>query len=127
MSAFVRKKGDDTLALELAAGKSLREAAQMAGIAERTARRRMDAPDFRRRVSEIRDRVLGEAIGRLVDAASNAVGTLSELLSSDSETVRLNAARTILGRVVELRDSIELADRITKLETALECKTNGTS
>ena len=41
---------DDALALELAAGQTLRDAAAAVGIGERTASRRWSDPDFRKRV-----------------------------------------------------------------------------
>jgi hypothetical protein len=53
--------GEEQLILALAAGATVREAAEQAGIGERTAHRRLADADFRRAVSEARGRLAGLA------------------------------------------------------------------
>lgn len=65
-----RRNADDLLALELASGKTLRDAALAAGIAERPATRRWADPEFRRLVSRHR----GEMVGGPVPRGSEKVG-----------------------------------------------------
>jgi len=108
--------GGDMFALAIASGTSLREAARSAGISESTAYRRLKDPAFSRRVSEIRTSFLSEAVGRLSEAANEAVSTLKALLTARSESVRLSAARTILELGPKLREQAELEERITALE-----------
>jgi hypothetical protein len=108
--------GDDAFALAVASGTSLREAARSAGISESTAYRRLKDPAFCRRVSEIRTSFLNEAVGRLSEAANEAVSTLKALLASRTDSVRLGAARTILELGPKLREQAELEERITALE-----------
>ena len=88
-----RRNADDVLALELAAGKTLRDAALAAGIAERTATRRWADPEFRRLVSRHRGEMVGRAVGELADGVTDAAKTLRELLACKSLAVRLGADR----------------------------------
>jgi len=113
-----RENVDDRLALELAAGRTVAEAAQAAGFSERTAYRRLEDPGFRRHISAIRGEMVSRATGRLADVSAKAVETLSALLSAESETVRLGAARSILELGTKLREANELERRITELEGA---------
>ncbi len=104
------------LVLALARGLTVRQAAQEAGVGERTTHRRLDDPEFRRRVSAVRGELMERACGRLSDAATKAVDVLRELLDSDADTTRLAAARTILQQTVALRTAAELEQRIARLE-----------
>lgn len=110
--------GDDGFALAIASGTSIKEAACSAGISESTAYRRLKDPTFRRRISEIRSSFLNEAVGRLSEAANEAVSTLKALLTSSSDSVRLSAARAILELGAKFREQAELEERITALERA---------
>jgi len=49
-----RRKGDAALLLALASGETVRDAARLAGIGERTATRRLADSTFRRRAVELR-------------------------------------------------------------------------
>jgi hypothetical protein len=114
-----RRKRDDALAVALAAGQTLRDAAAAAGIGERTATRRWADPDFRRRVAELRADMVSRATGRMGDGMAEAADVLRALLKADSQSVRLGACRAMLELGVKLRDSVELEQRIAALE-ALE-------
>jgi hypothetical protein len=106
----------------LAAGATYAEAAEQANVSERTIRRRMADPDFRKRLSEARGQMLTLVVGRLTDYALDAVETLHELLVRGPDTlpsVRERAARTILDMGARLRESSELEDRIAALEARL--------
>jgi hypothetical protein len=110
------RRNPDALALALAGGATVRDAARSAGMAERTAYRLWADPTFRRRVSQLRGEMTIRAVGRLTDAMSEAVDTLRALLSCESLGVRLGAARSVLQLGVELREASELEDRIAALE-----------
>jgi hypothetical protein len=70
--------GEEELIRALAAGASVREAAERAGVDERTAHRRLADADFRRAVRAARDRRFDAARGRLAwSRASKAVETLA--------------------------------------------------
>jgi HEAT repeat protein len=116
MAASGRKNVDDLLALELAAGRTVADAAQAVSLSERTVYRRLDDPAVRRRVSELREDMIGRAVGQLADASTQAVATLAGLLMAESESVRLQAAKCILDIGMKLRESNELEQRIQALE-----------
>jgi hypothetical protein len=119
MAAFGRGKGDDALALALASGQTLRDAAAAAGIGERTASRRWADPAFRRRVDELRADLVARALGRLADGMAEAADVLRALLAAGTPpAVRLGAARSLLELGCRLRESVELEARLTALETA---------
>ncbi len=111
-----RQKADEALAVALAIGNTLRDAAFAIGIGERTAARRWADPEFRRRVSELRGEMVGRALGRMADGMSEAADELRRLLAARSEAVRLGAARSLLELAVKLRESVELEHRLQTLE-----------
>ena len=111
-----RRSADELLAVAMASGQTLRGAAVVAGIAERTAARRWADPVFRRRVSDLRGQLVQAAVGKLANAMSEAADALQALLTADGENVRLGAARSILELGVKMRESTELEDRVVELE-----------
>jgi len=120
-----RRNADELLALALATGQTVRGAAEVAGIGERTATRRWADPGFRTRVSALRGELLGTAVGKLADAAAQAADTLTALLGAESEAVRLAAARTILETGHRLREGAELEERLSVLERRAEAINTG--
>jgi hypothetical protein len=99
--------GDDALLVALASGATVRRAARKAGIAERTAGRRLTDPNFRRRVHETRAALFERAIGRLARAATKAADTLRRLLNAQSDSVKLGAARALLELGNKLHESVD--------------------
>jgi hypothetical protein len=115
-----RRNADEALALALAAGRTLRDAAAEAGIGEQTATRRWADPAFRRRVSDLRGELVGRAVGQLADGMADAAGVLRQLLDAVSESVRRGACRALLELTVKLGDAEEVARRLEELEQRLE-------
>ncbi len=105
--------------MALAAGQTLRLAAEASGVAERTAARRWADPAFRRRVNELRSEMVQQSLGRLANGMTAAADKLRELLDAESESVRLGAARALLELGVKLRESVELEQRLADLEQHL--------
>ncbi len=120
MAGSGRKQSDETLILHLAAGASRTSAAKAAGVSERTVFRRLQDPAFRQRLDEARAEMLTSAVARLTASATSAAMTLHRLLTAESESVQLGAARSILELGTKLRESEELAARIAALEAHLE-------
>ena len=120
MAASGRRRADDNLTLALASGMTVEDAASKAGVSERTAYRRLDDPEFRRRVVELQAEVLGQAAGQLAQATIESVTTLRELLGASSDHIRLNAARAILQNAVRLREATTIELRIQALEAFIE-------
>jgi HEAT repeat protein len=120
-----RRNADEALALALAGGQTLRDAAQGLGIGERTAARRWADSAFRHRVTELRAEMVERTLGRMVDGMSEAADVLRKLLAAQSESVRLGAARSLLELGVKLRETVELERRLADLEAKLLAKEQG--
>lgn len=114
------RKGDGTLVPLLARGATVREAADAAGVGERTVYRRLNDPTFCRQVADARAGILTATVDELTAGATEAAQRLRALLSSSTETVALGAARALLTHVVSLREHAELTARVEELEEALE-------
>lgn len=106
------------LALNLALGVSVKDAADRAGVSERTAHRVSKKPAFVRRLRRIQGDMRERIVGRLTDACTDAVQTLRDLLGAESPaTARLGAARAILEHAGRLAEMVQLESRIAALET----------
>jgi hypothetical protein len=114
------RKSDVALAAALAAGKTVADAAAAAHVSERTAYRRLADPGFRCRVTELRAGMVERALGRTADGMASAARTLRRLLRSDSDSVRLGAARALLELGVKLRETVDLEQRLAALEAAAQ-------
>ena len=124
MTGFGRKN-NDVLVTALAGGTTVADAARNAGVSERTAYRRLESAEFRRRIDHVRAEIVGQAMGALTEAMTEAAGTLRRLLQAEREPVRLGAARSILEFGQRLRESVELEARIAAMESTLEADTDG--
>lgn len=119
---------DDQLAVALASGSSVRQAASQAGVSERTAFRRLNEIAFRKRVDEIRRVALEEAVGKLSAAGSSAVETMLDLLKSEVPvSTRLAAARAVLEFGTKLRETNDFETRLCELEERNDGKTTTAS
>jgi hypothetical protein len=114
-----RKNADESLQGALAVGKTIRQAAALAGVSERTVNRRLQDTAFRRRIEELRAGMVQEALGKMADGMSDAAATLRKLLKAKGESVRLGAARSILELGSKLRESVELESRLQALEAQM--------
>jgi len=107
----------ERLAVLLASGRSIKDAAAEIGCGTRTAYRHASTPRVRQRVAELRSAITAEAVGRLTTAATTAVDTLTELLDGDFEpSVRLQAAKSILASLGPISELSELRQRLDELE-----------
>ncbi len=113
-----RRNADEALALAVAAGQTLRDAAAAANVSERTAARRWADRDFRRRVNALRGEMVQRSLGRMADGMAEAAGVLRALLAAESESVRLGAARSMLELSVKLREAVDFDERLRAVEEA---------
>ena len=120
MSRNVSKNGEDQLITALASGTTVREAAKLAGVTERTVYRRREDAEFRSRVQEARKVMFEQALGAVASAGVSAAQKLNALLNANSENVQLGAARSVLELGSRLRENIELEERLSRLEQVLE-------
>jgi hypothetical protein len=87
----------EAVALVLASGRSVAQAATVCGAGVRTIRRWQAEDDrFRQRMQEMRTEMFSQAAGRLSGLLDKAAQTMGELLDSEAEGIRLQAASRIL-------------------------------
>jgi hypothetical protein len=108
--------GEDELILALAAGATVRQAAQQAGMGERTVYRRLAGVEFRRAVKEARERMFDAAVGQLAGLVGQATETLARLMESDKPSEALGAAKAVLELGPRLRRATEIEERICGFE-----------
>ena len=113
-----RQNADDLLAAELAAGKTVRDAATAAGVAERTAHRRLTDAEFKARVTGLRASMVSAAAGRLADGMGEAATVLRALLTDAGPDVRHRAAVKVIELGVKLGELTDLERRVAELEAA---------
>ena len=115
-----RKNADEAFLVALACGATVEHAAEKAGIAPRTAHRRLQDVEFQRRLSQVKSDMLKRATAMLTAASMEAVKTLLGLQEASMPPgVRLGAARSILEIGNRLRDSTELLERMETVERQL--------
>ena len=102
MSGIGTRKGADAFILAMASGKTVRDAAAAADIAERTAHRRLhdpkeQAPEWLAAIAAKRSEIVDEAAGRITAHLTAAANVLNEIMQNgESDNVRLGAARALL-------------------------------
>jgi hypothetical protein len=100
----------------LLAGKRHVEAAEAAGVSVSTLRRWHGEPDFIEAYRAMRRDAFEAAIARLQTAASQAVDTLIGSLAAKRHTDRIKAAQVILIQANRGVETVDLAERLAKLE-----------
>jgi hypothetical protein len=116
----------ERVALLLASGRTIKEAAAECRVGERTVHTWLGDPDFRGMVSDLQGRLLIEAVGRLSEASGRAVETLVALLQDASSQIRLRAAVAVLDQTMKARERIELEERLARLEQLVAATTEAT-
>jgi hypothetical protein len=116
MAGNGNRKGEVALLAALAAGVTIKYAAEQAGISERTAHRRLAEPAFVRELTQARAALLEQALGQLAAGSVEAVAKLRKLLDHYDGRVMLGAARSILELGSKLHESVELEQRVRRLE-----------
>jgi hypothetical protein len=107
----------DELALEIAAGGSVRKWAADHGIPERTCYGWSGSPGFVELVQSHRRKMTDRVIGQLTGKASKAVRCLERLMEHGAaDSVRLGAARAILSELVAIGNWADLEKRFCELE-----------
>lgn len=111
-----RTGSDELLVSALAVGKTRDEAALAANVSPTTVSRRLANPEFKQRIQRIRGELIAAALGKVSDSMSAAADTLRSLLTAESESIRLGAARAILDAAVKLREAANIEERLASLE-----------
>jgi len=118
---------DEKLIAELAAGKSIREAAEAAGIAERTAHRRLADAGFKVRIMEARASAVASATAQLLSGMGKASSVLNLLLASSDPNIQHRAAVKLIELSVKLNTITEMERRLEQLERFLSILISGTT
>lgn len=107
----------DALAIAVASGQKIKDAAEQCGCSESHAYHTSSTRQFRLRVTELRQEATALAVGKLTTAASHACDTLVDLLAKSNDgTTRLNAAKAILTQLGPMSELLELRQRIRSIE-----------
>ena len=100
---------------------SIAQAADAAGLSERTVYRYMSDTMFKAELRKIQGEAMAAAVSSLTGAAGDAVGALREIVG-DGETnpgVRVRAAVAILNQRQRLIAHTELEERLSEIERRL--------
>ena len=109
----------------LAATPTVRGAAEVAGIAERTAYRYLADAVVRAAIAERQDAALAQVTAGLVADMGEARAALVGMMKNKSaaDGVRVRAALGVLDCGLRLFEMLSLADRVTTLEQLVRVKT----
>jgi len=113
------------LALSLARGKSVIDAAHEIECSPRTVQRYLRKPSFRALVSRFRGELIAEALGDMAGHMKRASQAFVSLLDHEDAKVRMRAARAVLTLGLRLRDSVELGDQVDRIEQEVARKLGG--
>jgi len=99
-------------------GPNVREAARVAGIAERTAWRYLSSEAVRRELAGHHDLLLADTSRRMSQAMAEALNVVLEILrdAKAPPAVRVSAGRVILDSGLRLAELVTLAERVAQLE-----------
>jgi hypothetical protein len=117
MPNSVKEQRDERILMALACGSTIEQAAAKGEVTAKTVQRRMQEPDFRKRLHMLRSEMVSRAASMLTAAALEAVKTLLSLQNENVQAaVRLGAAKAVLELGAKLRENVELEERIRQLE-----------
>jgi len=119
MSQNVAPEKRSLLALALASGSSIGDAAEKFGLSRRTVERWLAKPPFRRLIARLRSEMLASALGRMTGNMSRAADTVASLLEGAEPHIRLRAARALLSLGLRMQDAVDLTERVRELEREL--------
>ena len=115
-----RRNFDEQLALALAAGLTVDEAAARIGVSKSAAFRRLRSPLIRRRVDQLRAEMVDRAIGTMAEGFVTAAATLRLLMRpSETSTIRLRAAAALLDLGAKFAVLAQLEERVAGIEATL--------
>lgn len=109
----------DRAIVALLSAKTLTDAAERAGVAERTIRRWLADDDaFKAALADARRAAFQAGMSRVQALTADAVSTLEALLATDvSDAVRLGAARTIAEIGIHQQDAEQILRRLDEIES----------
>jgi len=102
--------------------RTVTEAAEAAGVSERTGRQYLTQPAVKAALSQALDSALHLASRQSAAAMTDALATLQEIHQDPTNPAgsRVSAARAILEAAPKLREALDLAERVTELEKRIQ-------
>jgi len=100
-------------------------AARAVDIAPATIWRWTQQADFRAKLRDARRAVVEGAIGRLQQAATEAVTTLQRNLTCGTPAVEVRAATAILDQAIKAIELFDVVERVEQLEARLAARAEG--
>jgi AcrR family transcriptional regulator len=114
-----RRSYDEPLALAIASGLTVDEAAARINVSRTAAYRRWRDPAVKQLVAQLRAEMVNRCIGLLSESLCEAVITLKRLMrDGETDSLRLKAAERLLETGLKAAAIAELERRIVDLETA---------
>lgn len=106
----------EILAVHVAGGKTIREAAGIIGCSEATAYGISGSVEFRDAVSRLRSEAVSQAVSILTSNATAACNALVRLLDSEDEKIVLAASSKLLSILPGMQELAELRERVSRIE-----------
>ena len=102
----------------LVTGNTIKGAAKITGVNEKTIRRWLSDPDFSGEIAQARADVTKDIIHGLIAKAETAISTLDSIMTAEkvSAHAKVQAARCILEFAMRAIETTEIIERIEKLE-----------
>lgn len=88
---------DEILVAYLRSGFNLSETAKALGVCRQTIAKRVQTPEFQKQLTEYRNTLFRSSSQELLEATTKASKTLSKLLNSKNENIKLQTAVKILN------------------------------
>jgi len=123
MAGSGRHEADAALAVHLAAGLTATEAAVKVGVGERTVRRRLGTPAFRKLVDTVKAEAVTAAVAKLSGNMGKAADKLAALVDSPDDKTALAAAKALLEMALKARAAEDLEHKMRELEARIDALT----
>ncbi len=116
-----RERAELPLLTALVSGMPVAQAAEKAGICERTAYKWLADQDFKDKLATMRAEILASCAETLNNAAPYAAATLINLMDDTNQPwIRLQAARTCIELGLSMRRACDFEERLLTLERRRE-------
>lgn len=108
---------DEQIITAILASKNNETAAMKLGIAETTIYSRMRKPEFQKKLSEAKTKLLEAAADQAKRYMKDAVSVMVSIMRSDAAAqTRLNAAEALLRNGIKLTEVVDVEKRLDELE-----------
>lgn len=126
MTAGKRARKEEQAIAALLSEPTIARAAQSVGIGERTLRRWLADPTFRERFAAVRRELVELSLARIESGVPKAVDALLDIVQGFDDATpaaRVAAARVLIEKATEARDSEGLVERVRRLEERVDALT----